>query len=128
MTKASDKTHKVLVVDNDPTISEIIVGKLQKSGFEAMALQNSSEIIFTAEQYSPDVIILDLMMTKLTGEDALKALKLHAKLAKIPVIVFSNKGTEDDLAYLLEAGAEKCLIKSNTSLGELVKEVEEVVA
>ena len=122
------KKLTVLVIDDDPTISEIISSKLTASGHTAHVVLSSPEVIFQAEQVLPDVVILDLMMTRMAGEDVLKALKTHATLSEIPVLIFSNKGVEDEMEYLTEMGAAKFLVKSDTSLTELVKVVEDLVA
>lgn len=124
---SKQKKLKILLIDDDPTISEIIVQKLTMSGHEAIHVGDPKESLFQAQQVMPDVIILDLMMTRLSGEDALAILKRDETTADIPVLVFSNKGTEQDVSEeLAELGADKYLVKADTSLEELVTAVEAV--
>ncbi len=125
--KKKTKAIKILLVDDDETISEVEDKKFTLSGHEVVSTLNSTKVMHLAEQESPDVIILDLMMTRMSGEEVLKALKSDDELKDIPVIIFSNKGMEQDMAHLLNAGAAKTLVKSNTSLKELVEVVEDLV-
>ena len=120
------KSLSVLIVDDDPTISEIMKEKLTMSGHTVHHILNGAKVIFTGEQVSPDVIILDLMMTNMSGEEVLKELKNNEKLREIPVLVFSNKGIEQEMEDLAELGAAKALVKADTSLSELVDVVEEL--
>lgn len=123
----NNKTAKILLVDDDPTITEVLERKMKMSGHTVIVTANSAETLFLAETQSPDLIILDLMMTRMSGEDVLHALKQHDELKKIPVLVFSNKDIEQDIPHLMEMGAAKCLIKADTSLEELIKTIDELI-
>lgn len=124
--KSEEQTVKVLLVDDDSTISEVIEKKLTMSGYEVVSTINSTQAVALAHESQPDVIVLDLMMTRMTGEEVLSKLKEDKELAKIPVLVFTNKGLAEDAQSFLDAGAARFLIKSDTSLDELVAAVEEL--
>lgn len=124
--KSDEKTIKVLLVDDDSTISEVIEKKLVASGHEVVSTINSAQAVTLAHEVMPDVIVLDLMMTRMTGEEVLEKLKEDQNLKKIPVLVFTNKGLAEDAQSFLDAGAARFLIKSDTSLNELVAAVEEL--
>ena len=119
---------KVLVVDDDPMITEVIESKLTKTGHEVVVVLDPENAMTEAQRFMPQAIVLDLMMTKLSGEELLRMFKADKDLHKIPVIVFSNKGTEQDMNYLETKGAAKCLIKADTSLSELVEVIDTIVA
>lgn len=118
---------KVMVIEDDPTITQILITKLTSSGFDVKNTLNSTEAVFMAEQYQPDIFILDLMMTRLSGEEVVKAIKANDDLKNVPILVFSNKGVTDEIEYAKDMGVDRFLIKSDTSLSKLVEVVEEIV-
>lgn len=122
--KSEEQTVKVLLVDDDSTISEVIEKKLVMSGYQVASTINSTQALPLAKEFGPDVIVLDLMMTRMTGEEVLAQLKEEPDVKKIPVLVFTNKGLAEDEQTFLEAGAAQFLIKSDTSLDELVEAVQ----
>lgn len=120
--------HKILLVDDDPTLIEALESKFVGEGHEFKSVRGGAEALAVAEDMQPDIIILDLMMINMPGEVALQALKNNEKLQHIPVLVFTNKGIKEEMDDLLKLGAAKCLIKSDTSLQKLGEVVEELVA
>lgn len=126
MTDKHPHAKKVLLVDDDPMISEVVRKKIESEGYEALLITNPREAIFQAEQMEPDLIITDLMMTRLSGEDLLKEVKTHKTLKTVPVLVFSNKDIENEEPTLIENGAAKCLVKADTSLEKLTKVIKEL--
>ena len=126
--KKSKEKFSVLIVDDDPTLSEVMRDKFEQSGHTVYPVLDPKKALFEAEQNNPDVIVLDLMMTRLSGTELLIAFKDHADLKGIPVLVFSNKDFENEESELIRLGAAKCLVKSDTSLSELVEVVKKLVA
>ena len=118
---------KVLMVEDDQFLSEMVLSKLSMSGCIPYSTDNGSEAIALVDTYRPDVIILDLMLPGLSGEEILKELKSNEELKSIPVIVFSNKSEQSDIEENLAAGAARYLVKSSTDLNVLVDVIKEVV-
>ena len=114
---------KVLIVEDDTMIRELVVTKLVKSGCIPYSTANGSEAVALAEQYKPHAIILDLMLPGMTGEEILTILKSKDTLKDIFVIVFSNKSEETDKKKLLEMGADFYFVKAMTDLNQLVEEL-----
>ena len=117
---------KVLLVEDDPMISELLEKKFSMSELETQVVTNSTQAISKAEQFLPNIVILDLMMTPVTGEEVLKKLKAHEDLKDIPVLVFSNKAGAEDMQHVIELGAAKFLVKADTELSQLVEEVKKL--
>lgn len=117
---------KILMVEDDELFSEMILMGLSQHGCIPYSTGNGSEAIGLARQYMPDVIILDLMLPGLSGEEILVQLKSDEDLKGIPVIVFSNKSSEESIATNLAAGAAKYLVKSATDFSTLVDVVSAV--
>ena len=112
---------KILMVEDDLFLSELILTKLSQHGCIPYATPSGEEALVLAEQYLPDVVILDLMLPGLSGEEVLIKMKANATLKDIPVIIFSNKSGEDDIKNNLKNGAAEYLVKSATDLSDLPK-------
>lgn len=119
---------KILMIEDDLFLSELVLTKLSEHGCIPYSTANGSEAIGLATQYQPDVIILDLMLPGTPGEEILKQLKSDANLMSIPVIIFSNKSEEEGIRENLANGAARYLVKSSTDLNHLAKIVKEVAA
>jgi DNA-binding response OmpR family regulator len=119
---------KVFMIEDDQMIRELVVTKLMMSGCIPYSTDNGSEAITLAEHYSPDAIILDLMLPGMTGEEILAALKEKEALKKIPVIVFSNKSSDEDRQKVMSLGADRYFVKVDTDLNDLVEEIKSLTA
>ncbi len=117
---------KVLMIEDDAMIQELVVNILVSQGCIPYTTGDGLEAIAMAEQYKPSIIILDLMLPGKSGEEILKELKEKEDLSSIPVIVFSNKSNRDDIKNLLSLGADKYFVKSSTDLKDLVATIKEL--
>lgn len=80
---------RVLVIDDDPSMRDLMVRYLSKEGFQVETAANGQEGLHLARTLRPDAITLDVMMPRLDGWSVLSALKAHAETAEIPVIVLT---------------------------------------
>ena len=119
---------KIMMIEDDEFTAQIALQKLSGEGCIPYSVADGGEALQMVETYSPDLIILDLMLPNMSGEEILRHLKADDELNVIPVIVFSNKGDQPDIDANLEAGADRYLVKSSTDLDMLVDVVKEVVA
>lgn len=117
---------KVFIVEDDQMIRELVITKLIQKGCIPYATGDGSKAIVLAEQYKPDVIILDLMLPGMTGEEVLSILKSSGTLRDIPVMVFSNKSEEIDRQKVLALGADSYHVKAMTDLNEFVAELKKL--
>ena len=101
--------------------------KLSKSGFEVMVATDGSEALTLLKDFTPDIILLDLIMPNIDGFATLGALKKDEKLKSIPVIIASNLGQKEDIEKALALGAVDFIIKSNVSIEEIVQKVTAVI-
>lgn len=118
---------KVLMIEDDSFFSELVLGKLAEEGCIPYSSADGSEAVDLASQYHPNIIILDLMLPGVEGEEILRSLKDNTELRSIPVIVFSNKSDQKDIEANLNAGAEAFLIKSTTDLNQLIGVIHKVL-
>ncbi len=111
---------KVLMVEDDKFISNLVLQSLAAKGCIPYSCLTGEEALQLAEQFNPDVIILDLMLPGMSGEDVLQSLKSTEAVKDIPVIVFSNKSEASDISNVLKLGATKYLVKASTEILTIV--------
>ncbi len=118
---------KVFIVEDDQMISDLVTAKLSLSGCIPYSTANGAEAIAMAELYTPDIIILDLMLPGMTGEEILTVLKSMEDLKTIPVVIFSNKSEESIKEKVMKLGAAKYYVKAATDLNMFVAELKDLV-
>ena len=103
-----DKIAKVLIVDDDENISEVIKMYLENSGYDTKVSHNGKEAQEFFIQYKPDIVLLDIMLPSVDGIDVLKWIR---KQSEIPVIMLTAKGETFDKVLGLELGADDYICK-----------------
>jgi two-component system, OmpR family, response regulator VicR len=116
----TDMAKKVLVVDDEKPISDIIKFNLEKEGYEVVVAYDGEEALQKVESESPDLIVLDLMLPKIDGLEVAK--QVRAKRST-PIIMVTAKDSELDKVLGLELGADDYVTKpfSNRELVARVK-------
>ena len=111
---------KILIIDDEKPISDIIKFNLNKEGYETITAFDGREALKKFEEESPDLIILDLMLPELDGLEVAKEVR---KTSHIPIIMLSAKDSEFDKVIGLEIGADDYVTKpfSNRELLASVK-------
>ncbi len=121
-TSASDR-KKVLIVEDDKFLRELLVGKLETEGLETLAAIDGQEGLKVIEEKKPDVIILDLMLPNVDGFQVLEKMKENPAQASIPVIVLSNLGHREDIERCMNMGAKDFMVKAHYTPNEIVDKV-----
>ena len=98
-----NKLGKVLVVDDDKNISEIIGIYLMNAGYEIKKVYNGKQALSVYEEIKPDLVLLDIMLPGMDGVEVLKGIR---KNNSTPVIMLTAKGDTFDKVLALELGAE----------------------
>lgn len=119
---------RILLAEDDRFLRKAAEATLKQHGFDVLTATDGEEALRLARAERPDLILLDLIMPKLQGFEALRALKADPATRAIPVIVLSNLGQSQDVQQTIEAGAAAYFVKANLSLQELVKRVDAVLA
>lgn len=86
---------KILVVDDDAAIADLLTESLLEEGYEVYKTVQSLRVYDAVREHQPDLVLLDLMMPYLEGEDELQLMKLSPDTAMIPVIVVTAKAEAD---------------------------------
>jgi DNA-binding response OmpR family regulator len=121
--EASVGRRMVLVVEDDPTVSEIVVRYLQREGFDVESCDDGAEGLDRALDLCPDLVVLDLMLPSIDGLEVCR--RLHEAMPT-PVVMLTARGDESDRIVGLELGADDYLTKP-FSPRELVARVKAVL-
>lgn len=115
--------QRILIVDDDSSISELISLYLEKECFDTREVEDGEKAIKAAEEYRPNLIILDLMLPGIDGYEVCRRIRARSS---VPVIMLSAKGETFDKVLGLELGADDYMIKPFDSK-ELVARVKAVL-
>ena len=102
---------KILIVEDDEDIVEMISYNLQKEGYKYSAVFNGEDVLEKAEKENPALIILDVMLPGIDGFEVCRILKSKEVLANIPIIMLTAKSQETDKIVGLELGADDYMTK-----------------
>lgn len=102
---------KILVVDDEEDILELVRYNLTREGYNVLCASTGEEGLNTAKSKLPDLIILDLMLPGIDGLDVARSLKNDSNTKDIPIIMLTAKGEEADIVTGLEMGADDYLSK-----------------
>jgi two-component system response regulator ResD len=123
MDELDPTSGRILVVDDDPTVTDVVTRYLEREGFDVQATADGLAAVEQANSWSPDLVVLDLM---LPGIDGLEVCRRIRSLGPMPVIMLTAKGDEQDRVVGLEVGADDYVSKP-FSPRELVLRVKSVL-
>jgi len=104
-------SHRILVVDDEPDVLELIEFNLKAAGFEVATAVDGEEALKKARSAPPELIILDIMLPEIDGMQVCKTLKREPATASIPIILLTAKAAEIDRVLGLELGADDYVTK-----------------
>lgn len=119
-------THKILIVDDEKDIVELISYNMEREGFSVAKAYDGESALQTIRTQKPDLIILDLMLPKLNGLDVCRNVRRNPQTAALPIIMLTAKGDEIDKIIGLEVGADDYVTKP-FSVKELIARVRSVL-
>jgi DNA-binding response OmpR family regulator len=107
-TDRRDRRHRILVVEDDPTVAEVVARYLAREGFEVEIVPDGQSALDQLHARAPDVVVLDLMLPVVDGLEVFRRLR---SFASTPVIMLTARGNEDDRVLGLELGADDYVSK-----------------
>lgn len=113
---------RILIVEDDPDIAELVARYLDKAGYTTTRLSSGREALDAVRAKAPDLIVLDLMLPQMDGLEVCRALRANDKTAAIPIIMLTARAEESERIVGLEMGADDYLAKP-FSPNELVARV-----
>lgn len=105
------KTAKIMVVDDEPEITEIIDAFLQNEGYTVKVENNPQNALNLAEEFKPDLILLDIMMPGTDGYQVCNLIKENPRLGDTPVIFLTGKDSKDDQGKSFQVGGDMFIKK-----------------
>src|SRR6266481_1375109 len=115
-------TTRILVVEDDPDIAELVERYLSKAGFSTDRVASGRDALDAIALKAPDLLVLDLMLPHLDGLEICRRVRAHDKTANIPIIMLTARAEESERIVGLELGADDYLAKP-FSPNELVARV-----
>jgi two-component system phosphate regulon response regulator PhoB len=103
--------QKVLVVDDEEDILELVEYNLAKNGFQVTCVATGEDALRAARTQAPDTVVLDLMLPGTDGLEVCRQLKSDAKTKAIPIVMLTARGEEADVISGLEMGADDYVTK-----------------
>jgi two-component system alkaline phosphatase synthesis response regulator PhoP len=117
---------KILIVDDEQDIVELVSYNLEKEGFKTVKAYDGEAAIRLVKTQNPDLIILDLMLPKMNGLDVCRAIRGNQETVSLPIIMVTAKGDEIDKIIGLEIGADDYITKP-FSVKELIARVRSIL-
>ncbi|EQB86916.1 two-component system alkaline phosphatase synthesis response regulator PhoP [Clostridium punense] len=117
---------RILVVDDEEHIVELIKFNLEKNGYGVITADNGRDAFIIAKEQQPDLILLDLMLPGMDGLDVCKEIRRDSAISTMPIIMITAKGEELDKILGLELGADDYITKP-FSVRELIARVKAIL-
>lgn len=121
------KKTKILVVEDETFLVKIYSVKLAKEGYDVQIATDGEAAIASAKSFKPDLILLDLILPKVNGFEALEEIRKMPETKDTPVIVLSNLGQQEDVKRAESLGADDYLVKANFSIQDVVEKIKTVL-
>jgi len=118
---------KILLIEDDKFLRTVLEKKLSSEGFEVVSAVDGDEALEKIISDKPDIILLDIILPKKSGFLVLENIKKDPEFKKIPVLIISNLGQEEDVKRGLSLGAIEYFVKAKVSLDDVVKKIKEYV-
>jgi CheY-like chemotaxis protein len=119
---------KILLVEDDNNLREIYEARLQAEGYDIVSAMNGEEALVVAKQERPDLIISDVMMPRISGFEMLDILRNTEGLRDVRIIMLTALGQAEDKTRADALGADRYLVKSQVTLEDIVKAVQELLS
>ena len=120
--------QKILIVEDDPSLSGALLKRLSEEGFEVAVSEDGETGTRKAEEFRPDLILLDIILPKKNGFKVLEELRAKEDFHKVPVLILTNLESNFDISRASEFHISAYLVKANYSLDEIVLKIRQTLA
>ncbi len=123
-----EKQTKILIVEDDITMREIVVHKLSTNGFTVVEADDGKSAIETWKKEKPDLVLLDLMLPEMDGFQILEAVRKSGDdVSKTAVIVLSNLFSKEDIKKAKDLGIDDFMVKAYYTTEEILTRVKDAL-
>lgn len=118
---------KILIIEDELMLQKTMAEYLGSENFEIMTASDGETGLKAVQTFSPDLIILDIILPKMDGFQVMDKLNNDPALKKIPVIALTNLESTEDIQKAFERGAKNYLVKADYKLEDVVKKIKEIL-
>ena len=118
---------KIVIIEDDPVISQMYRMKFEADGFDVQLANNGKKGVALVEHFSPDIILLDLQMPEMSGDEALAAIRKQTWGKDIPVIILTNLGEEEAPNSIRGHGIHSYIVKAELTPRQVVQRVKDAL-
>ena len=124
-----DKNKKVMVVEDDITMREIVVAKLSSSGYKVVEADNGKKALEVWNTEKPDLILLDLMLPEMDGFHVLESIRKSTDpaMSQTKVIILSNLWSKQDIERTKSLSIEQFMVKAYHTTEDILEEVNKIL-
>ena len=103
--------HRVLIVEDEPDIRDLVVFHLEREGYQVVQSRSGPEALRLARATPPDLVLLDLMLPEMDGLEVCRRLRQDPATMALPIVMLTARGDEVDRVLGLELGADDYVVK-----------------
>jgi DNA-binding response OmpR family regulator len=118
---------KIAIIEDDAVINQMYRMKFEADGFDVQVADNGKTGVALVETFLPDIILMDLQMPEMGGEEALKNIRAKEWGANIPVIILTNLGVEESPKSLRELNISSYIVKAESTPSQVVAKVKDTL-
>ena len=118
---------KILLVEDDPFLLKMYSKKLQVEGFEVEIAVDGEDGLNKIKSFSPDLVLMDIMLPKLNGIEALDKSKADPETKDIPILILTNLSTATDAAEAVRKGAIGYMVKSDYTPTQVIEKIKQIL-
>lgn len=122
-TAASTNQKTVLIVEDDPFLSNLLKTRFERAGINVLRAADGDEALKIINSTKLDLVMLDIIIPKKSGFEVLETMRENPQLMNMPVIIVSNLGQEGDIQRGKNLGAMAYFIKAQVSIDDIVSRV-----
>ncbi|MCX6781176.1 MAG: response regulator [Candidatus Magasanikbacteria bacterium] len=119
MSDQSIEEKRILIVEDDPLLLNILAERFKKENYIVKTLENGVHAVDVVKAFLPNVLLLDLVLPEVDGFTIIKELKKDNATKAVPIVVLSNLAQPTEIDSARKLGAEKFFIKANTKIDEI---------
>jgi len=118
---------KIAIIEDDPVISQMYRMKFEADGFDVQLAHNGVHGVALVEDFMPDLILMDLQMPEMTGDEALHIIRSSPWGRDIPVIILTNLGEEEAPKTIRGLGIDSYIVKAELTPRQVVQRVKDAL-
>lgn len=114
---------KIAIIEDDSVISQMYRMKFEADGFDVQIANNGRDGVALVEEFVPDMVLLDMQMPIMNGDEALKQIRSHDWGKTVPVMILTNLGEEEAPKNIRALGIESYIVKADLTPRQVIERV-----